>query len=180
MGRGSLSPSPATAEPLANGTAAVGTSARYAREDHVHPSAGGGAAVTPYTHTTAALASGASEVWVIPYAGTSGAILGGSVSVAHDGEEDLPGEVAVDIVDGDDLSVATLVGMGYGMGIEFEADVGTSVRLPLVEVSGVKLPMSVHFTPAGGTLRVRIANAGSFGTSGIFTVTMLVQDTTPS
>lgn len=29
--------SPATAAPLANGTAAVGTSAKYAREDHVHP-----------------------------------------------------------------------------------------------------------------------------------------------
>lgn len=29
--------SPATAAPLANGTAAVGTSAKYAREDHIHP-----------------------------------------------------------------------------------------------------------------------------------------------
>ena len=32
------SPSPATANPLMDGTAAVGTSAKYAREDHVHPS----------------------------------------------------------------------------------------------------------------------------------------------
>ena len=30
-----------TAVPLAAGTAAVGTSVRYAREDHVHPSSGG-------------------------------------------------------------------------------------------------------------------------------------------
>lgn len=31
-------PSPATATPLMDGTGAVGTSAKYAREDHVHPS----------------------------------------------------------------------------------------------------------------------------------------------
>lgn len=29
--------SPATATPLSDGTAAVGSSAKYAREDHVHP-----------------------------------------------------------------------------------------------------------------------------------------------
>lgn len=37
-GGGGSSPSPATANPLMDGTAAVGTSAKYAREDHVHPS----------------------------------------------------------------------------------------------------------------------------------------------
>jgi hypothetical protein len=36
----------ATATPLANGTAAVGTSSKFAREDHVHPGSGGGAAAT--------------------------------------------------------------------------------------------------------------------------------------
>lgn len=35
---GGSSPSPATANPLMDGTAAVGTSVKYAREDHVHPS----------------------------------------------------------------------------------------------------------------------------------------------
>lgn len=35
---GGSSPSPATANPLMDGTAAVGTSNKYAREDHVHPS----------------------------------------------------------------------------------------------------------------------------------------------
>lgn len=35
---GGSSPSPATANPLMDGTAAVGTSDKYAREDHVHPS----------------------------------------------------------------------------------------------------------------------------------------------
>lgn len=29
--------SPATSAPLSDGTAAVGSSAKYAREDHVHP-----------------------------------------------------------------------------------------------------------------------------------------------
>ena len=33
-----------TAQPLVSGTAAVGTSIRYAREDHVHPAAGDGVA----------------------------------------------------------------------------------------------------------------------------------------
>lgn len=37
-GGGGSSPSPATANPLMDGTAAVGTSDKYAREDHVHPS----------------------------------------------------------------------------------------------------------------------------------------------
>lgn len=34
---GGNSPDPATADPVMDGTAAVGTSAKYAREDHVHP-----------------------------------------------------------------------------------------------------------------------------------------------
>ena len=36
-GGGGSGPSPATITPLMDGTAAVGTSALYAREDHVHP-----------------------------------------------------------------------------------------------------------------------------------------------
>lgn len=34
-----------TSTPLIEGTAAAGTSLRYAREDHVHPSSGGGGSV---------------------------------------------------------------------------------------------------------------------------------------
>ena len=37
-GGGGSSPSPATSNPIMDGTAAVGTSDKYAREDHVHPS----------------------------------------------------------------------------------------------------------------------------------------------
>ena len=37
-GGGGSSPSPATATPQMDGTGAVGTSTKYAREDHVHPS----------------------------------------------------------------------------------------------------------------------------------------------
>lgn len=54
-------PQPATTNPKAPGTAAVGSSAKYAREDHVHPaqSVPAAASVTPKAPGSAAVGSSA-------------------------------------------------------------------------------------------------------------------------
>ena len=89
---GGSSVEPATAAPIADGTAAVGSSAKYAREDHVHPtdtsraaashthaiadvtslqSTLDGKAASSHTHAASDVASGTLDIARIP-TGTSG------------------------------------------------------------------------------------------------------------
>jgi hypothetical protein len=63
--------------PLADGTAAVGTSLRYARADHVHPASGGGGGADVQTFTTAGTATwtkpaGKTMAWVRMWSGGNG------------------------------------------------------------------------------------------------------------
>jgi hypothetical protein len=72
--------------PLADGTAAVGTSLRYARADHVHPSSGGGGADIQ-TFTTAGTATwtkpaGKTMAWIRMWGGGGGGGNGGRAAVA--------------------------------------------------------------------------------------------------
>lgn len=57
-------PDPATATPLVeSGTGAVGTSVKYAREDHVHPAGGGGGGSTVYAQDTPPVGAAAGSLW---------------------------------------------------------------------------------------------------------------------
>lgn len=90
---------PATDAPIVDGTAAVGTSAKYAREDHVHPTdtsraaashthaigdvtslqtALDGKAASSHTHAASDVASGTLDVARIPTGTTSGTVALGN------------------------------------------------------------------------------------------------------
>lgn len=92
---GGSSVEPATDAPIADGTAAVGTSVKYAREDHVHPTdtsraaashthaiadvtslqtALDGKAASSHTHAASDVASGTLDVARIPTGTTSGTV----------------------------------------------------------------------------------------------------------
>lgn len=86
-------PSAATATPLADGTAAVGSSAKYAREDHRHPTDTSRAAAS-HTHSSNDITAGYLNIHpensptIIPFIHNDIAFLlkrGGSATVKYDG-----------------------------------------------------------------------------------------------
>lgn len=73
---GGSSVEPATAAPIVDGTAAVGSSAKYAREDHVHPTDTSRAAAS-HVHAAADVTSGTLDIARIPTGTTSGTVATG-------------------------------------------------------------------------------------------------------
>jgi hypothetical protein len=151
--------SPATANPLAHGSAAVGTATKYAREDHVHPAETGGAAnAAPLAHGTAA--AGTSTRFArqdhvhpsdAPAAATAAPAINGTAAVGASAKYAREDHVHASDTSRIPLSTVTTKGdlmVGTGAGAVSRLGVGTDGQVPVADSAS---PTGIKWaTPAAG------------------------------
>lgn len=130
-----------TLSPIANGTAVIGTSARYAREDHVHGTNFSTAVSTPSLSTSALTVSGAPPL----ISNTALRVTRGRVNFA--------GDIAGPDVISSGFTV-TKVGTGiYGITFNAEFNAAPVVVASIAELTNPGMITSIGATSAGGEVR---------------------------